>query len=136
MWHSLDNGELGYGLGGFGRKNIHNNNIWRLLLSLKWMNVYLGCCCCLHLEPHNRWKGPWNSRLYIGMFIIHLRMDFGTFLQYPIKLGECRRNKSDRAWFLKKNLVYLQYLKRGPKRQTRFLNFLESFIRFLWKFFF
>ena len=39
-----------------------------------------------------------------------------------------------RAWFFRKNLIYLQYLKKGLKWQRRFLHVVEIFIvRFLWK---
>ena len=58
---------------------------------------------------------------------VNLRGSFANLclLQFYIKLGEWQRNKSD----IKKNMVNLHYLKKGPKWHHRwFLNFLESFI--------
>ena len=47
MWLPLNNGELGEGIGEFKRQNIHIDDILKLLLSIMYMNVYLGCYCCL-----------------------------------------------------------------------------------------
>ena len=50
-----------------------------------------------------------------------------TFVRRYVDKGNCKGIKVT-AWFFRKNLVYLWYLKKGPKWQKQFLNFLESFV--------
>ena len=48
VWLNTNSMRNKFETGWFERINIQNDDTWRLLLSLKWKNVYLGCCCCLH----------------------------------------------------------------------------------------
>lgn len=93
------------------------------------MKVYLDCCCCLHFCYLPHLKLP-----FVCQYAHNTSKDLIFLYNFPSKWGDGKGIKVTALYF-KKNLIYLQYLKKGPKWRRRFLNFLGSFIRFLWNFF-
>ena len=84
-------------LGGFGSKNVYNNDIWRQLLLVTWMNVFLGSCF-MNLSQ------DWLVKFFVTIF--HQMMN---------RVSKWYKIKSNTAWFFRSILVFMQYWISSPK---------------------